>query len=170
MVSPTPTPPPKPHHGYHNTVVSASSNLRSADQMDLTAAREAIASLLPSRSHDDGSYGPLFIRLSWHCCATYCRHTKTGGSNGGTMRFDEEQDDGDNAGLKKAIDRLEKIYPKHEALEFPDPKCLNTRRLNLSSIINARRLSPELISTSSPALSPSKPQVALRFRLPMDGR
>jgi len=36
----------------------------------LEEARNDIAKLIPSRSHDDGSYGPLFIRLSWHCSGT----------------------------------------------------------------------------------------------------
>ena len=36
--------------------------------------------------YDDGSYGPLFIRLAWHASGTYDQGTKTGGSNGATMR------------------------------------------------------------------------------------
>ena len=32
---------------------------------DLRPARAAIADLLHDRTHDDGSFGPLFIRLAW---------------------------------------------------------------------------------------------------------
>jgi hypothetical protein len=36
-------------------------------------------------SYDDGSYGPVFVRLAWHASGTYDKDTKTGGSNGATM-------------------------------------------------------------------------------------
>lgn len=45
---------------------------------DLTAARADIAGLLHDRQHDDGSYGPLFIRLAWHLSGTYDKHSNTG--------------------------------------------------------------------------------------------
>lgn len=37
-------------------------------------------------SYDDGSYGPVLLRLAWHASGTYDKDTKTGGSNGATMR------------------------------------------------------------------------------------
>lgn len=37
-------------------------------------------------SYDDGSYGPVLVRLAWHASGTYDKDTKTGGSNGATMR------------------------------------------------------------------------------------
>lgn len=39
----------------------------------------------PSISYDDGSLGPVFVRLAWHSSGTYDKDTKTGGSNGATM-------------------------------------------------------------------------------------
>ena len=49
----------------------------------------------------------------------YDKETKTGGSNGSTMRFAPERDHGANAGLKAARDFLEpvkgKICPKPHA-------------------------------------------------------
>lgn len=41
--------------------------------------------------YDDGSYGPIFVRLAWHSSGTYDKETKTGGSNGATMsKFDKK--------------------------------------------------------------------------------
>ena len=36
--------------------------------------------------YDDGSYGPLLVRLAWHTSGTFDKSTNTGGSNGATMR------------------------------------------------------------------------------------
>ena len=36
--------------------------------------------------YDDGSYGPVLVRLAWHTSGTYDKNTNTGGSNGATMR------------------------------------------------------------------------------------
>jgi catalase (peroxidase I) len=38
-------------------------------------------------SYDDGSYGPVLVRLAWHASGTYDKDSKTGGSNGATMRM-----------------------------------------------------------------------------------
>lgn len=59
--------------------------------------------------YDDGSYGPVLLRLAWHCSGTYDVQTGTGGSNGATMRFAPEADHGANAGLKTARDFLEPV-------------------------------------------------------------
>lgn len=93
-----------------------------------------VAELLESNSdYDDGSYGPVYIplfspmftpililgfiskvllRLAWHASGTYDKDTKTGGSNGATMRFSPESDHGANAGLKIAREVLEQIKRK----------------------------------------------------------
>lgn len=39
-----------------------------------------------SADYDDGSYGPVLVRLAWHTSGTYDKNTNTGGSNGATMR------------------------------------------------------------------------------------
>ena len=36
--------------------------------------------------YDDGSYGPVLVRLAWHTSGTFDKNTNTGGSNGATMR------------------------------------------------------------------------------------
>ena len=63
--------------------------------------------------HDDGSFGPVLVRLSWHTSGTYDKETNTGGSNGATMRFAPEGSQSANAGLVYARDFLEPI--KREA-------------------------------------------------------
>jgi len=59
--------------------------------------------------YDDGSYGPVLVRLAWHASGTYDKETKTGGSNGATMRFAPEGGHGANAGLQAARDFLEPV-------------------------------------------------------------
>lgn len=41
---------------------------------------------IPAPDYDDGSYGPVLVRLAWHTSGTYDKNTNTGGSNGATMR------------------------------------------------------------------------------------
>lgn len=69
-----------------------------------------IATLLAEKDeYEDGSYGPVLVRLAWHASGTFDKLTGTGGSNGATMRFAPEGDHGANAGLKTARDFLEPI-------------------------------------------------------------
>lgn len=70
---------------------------------------EIAARLEEKDDYDDGSYGPVLLRLAWHASGTYDVQTKTGGSNGATMRFQPEGDHGANAGLKAARDFLEPV-------------------------------------------------------------
>ena len=70
---------------------------------------EIAARLEEKDDYDDGSYGPVLLRLAWHASGTYDKETKTGGSNGATMRFSPESDHGANAGLKAARDFLEPV-------------------------------------------------------------
>lgn len=63
--------------------------------------------------YDDGSFGPVLLRLAWHASGTYDKETGTGGSNGATMRFAPEGDHGANAGLAHARDFLAPVKGKH---------------------------------------------------------
>lgn len=67
------------------------------------------AKLIEQDDYDDGSYGPILLRLGWHASGTYDAATGTGGSNGATMRFAPEKDHGANAGLQHARDFLEPV-------------------------------------------------------------
>jgi len=71
-------------------------------------------------AYDDGSYGPVIVRLAWHASGTYDKETGTGGSNGATMRFAPESDHGANAGLKKARDVLEPIKKQFPWITYSD--------------------------------------------------
>jgi cytochrome c peroxidase len=66
---------------------------------DYKTVRQDIESILKQKGYDDGHIGPLLVRLAWHASGTYDKHTRTGGSNGATMRFAPESSDGANAGL-----------------------------------------------------------------------
>ncbi|CAI2169589.1 5013_t:CDS:2 [Funneliformis geosporum] len=79
-----------------------------------------IADILEENDWDDGSLGPIFVRLAWHASGTYDKETNTGGSNGATMRFAPESDHGANAGLKHARDKLESIKQKNPAITYSD--------------------------------------------------
>ncbi|MCJ1467672.1 heme peroxidase [Pseudocyphellaria aurata] len=80
-----------------------------------------IAKVLEEKDdYDDGSYGPVIVRLAWHCSGTYDKETGTGGSNGATMRFAPEGDHGANAGLKAARDFLEPIKQKFPWISYSD--------------------------------------------------
>jgi cytochrome c peroxidase len=78
-------------------------------QADYQKVYNDIASRLEVEDYDDGSYGPVLVRLAWHASGTYDKETKTGGSNGATMRFAPESGHGANAGLIAARDFLEPI-------------------------------------------------------------
>ncbi|KAI9753289.1 MAG: heme peroxidase [Lichina confinis] len=70
--------------------------------------------------YDDGSFGPVIVRLAWHCSGTYDKETGTGGSDGATMRFAPENDHGANAGLKAARDFLDPVKEKFPWISYSD--------------------------------------------------
>lgn len=89
------------------------------ENVDWTAVRKAIVKILDEQyvdsSYEGATPGPLFLRLAWHSAGTFCGATKTGGSNGATMRHEPEISWGANAGLAKAQKLLEPVkaaFPK----------------------------------------------------------
>jgi len=92
----------------------------SSPPVNYDAVRAAIASKLDNLDYDDGSYGPVLVRLAWHAAGTFDKHSCTGGSNGGTIRFHPESSHGANAGLKVARDLLEPIKQKFPAITYAD--------------------------------------------------
>jgi len=93
---------------------------QSSSKRDYASVRKAIEGILDVDGYDDGSYGPLLIRLAWHAAGTYDKVSKTGGSNGATMRFSPECDHGANAGLDKARAVLEPIKAKFPWISYAD--------------------------------------------------
>jgi len=89
-------------------------------EVDVKAVRADIAKLLDREGYDDGSYGPLLIRLAWHAAGTFCAADGSGGSNGATIRFHPEANYGANAGLAIARNLLEPIKQKYPALSYAD--------------------------------------------------
>ncbi|KAJ3356371.1 heme peroxidase [Entophlyctis luteolus] len=97
--------------------VSAGSSLKPLDYQEVY---NAIAGVLDNDNYDDGSYGPVLVRLAWHASGTYDKNTNTGGSNGATMRFDPEASHGANAGLAVARSVLEPIKKKYPQITYAD--------------------------------------------------
>ena len=92
---------------------SVSTKVFTPTEADYQKVYNEIANRLEEKDdYDDGSYGPVLVRLAWHASGTYDAQTKTGGSNGATMRFAPEGDHGANAGLKHARDFLEPVKGK----------------------------------------------------------
>lgn len=83
---------------------------------DYGKVRETIADLL-SETPD---MGPTLVRLAWHSSGTWDAASKTGGSNGGTMRYAPESTDGANAGLHLARDFLEPVKKQFPWITYGD--------------------------------------------------
>ena len=64
------------------------------------------------------------IRYAWHACGTYDRFKRTGGSNGGTMRFEAERADPENAGFAKAHALVQEVHAKFDWLSSADVQIL----------------------------------------------
>jgi len=87
---------------------------------DYKAVRSAIADLLDSPDYDDGSRGPLFVRLAWHSSGSYSKIHGDGGSNGAAIRFPPERDWGGNKGLGIAVQVLEEVKKKFPFISYGD--------------------------------------------------
>ncbi|ORY60689.1 peroxiredoxin [Pseudomassariella vexata] len=86
----------------------------------LDQVKEAVRALLHQPDYDDGSAGPILVRLAWHSAGTYCATTNTGGSNGAGMRYEQEGGDPANAGLQHARAFLEPIKKRFPWITYAD--------------------------------------------------
>jgi hypothetical protein len=77
-----------------------------ADVLDYQAISAEIESLI----RQNPNRGPTIVRLAWHSSGTYDELTQTGGSDGGTIRFEEELFRTANAGLAPIINVLRPVY------------------------------------------------------------
>jgi catalase (peroxidase I) len=61
--------------------VSAFTRISSNSQImpDYTTVAADIKSILANKDWDDGSLGPLFVRLAWHASGTYDHKSRSGG-------------------------------------------------------------------------------------------
>lgn len=82
----------------HASTPSSDTKLPTPSKVNYNEVRKSIAALLDDNNYDDGSYGPLFVRLGWHASGTYSHIDSTGGSNGGCIRFHPESNWGANKG------------------------------------------------------------------------
>ncbi|WFD27455.1 cytochrome-c peroxidase [Malassezia nana] len=87
---------------------------------DFDAVRNDIVAILKNKDYDDGSIGPVVVRLAWHASGTYSKEDDTGGSNGAGMRYEEEGGDPANNGLQNARTFLEPIKRKHPWITYAD--------------------------------------------------
>ncbi|KFY03613.1 hypothetical protein O988_01365 [Pseudogymnoascus sp. VKM F-3808] len=87
---------------------------------DFTAVAKDIKALLNQPEYDDGSAGPVLVRLAWHSSGTYDIRTDTGGSNGAGMRYEIEGGDPANAGLQHARVLLEPVKAAHPWITYAD--------------------------------------------------
>lgn len=62
----------------------------------------------------------MAVRVAWHASGTYDESAGTGGSNGGTMRYEPERSDPANAGLFIIHDLLLKVKLSMPQLSFAD--------------------------------------------------
>ncbi|KAM4059441.1 peroxidase domain-containing protein [Hirsutella rhossiliensis] len=100
---------------------AASTKLVNPTRADYQKIYNEIASRLEDKDdYDDGSFGPVLLRLAWHASGTFDKATGTGGSNGATMRFAPESDHGANAGLIAARDFLQPVKAKFPWITYSD--------------------------------------------------
>lgn len=91
---------------------SASSVPTSLSNEEIAAVAAAIQDLLDNDEED--AIGPTIVRLAWHASGTYDKNNGTGGSDGATMRFNEEAQHGANAGLgiaRNALEPIKRLFP-----------------------------------------------------------
>ncbi|RYP10048.1 hypothetical protein DL764_000906 [Monosporascus ibericus] len=86
----------------------------------LEEVKAAVRELLHQPDYDDGSAGPVLVRLAWHSAGTYCKETDTGGSNGAGMRYEKEGGDPANAGLADARAFLESVKRRFPWITYAD--------------------------------------------------
>ncbi|KAF9309396.1 heme peroxidase [Podila horticola] len=113
--------------GYHFYADSQKSTLpvvvaaeKPKEPLDYQKVYNAIAAIIEDENYDDGSYGPVFLRLAWHASGTYDVNAKDGGSNFATMRFKPEAGHGANAGLGIARERLNRVKDQFPEISYGD--------------------------------------------------
>lgn len=88
---------------------------------DYAKVYKAIADkLVEDDDYDDGSYGPVLVRLAWHASGTFDKKAHDGGSSLGTMRFEKEYNTDSNKGLINGVKFLAPIKEKFPWISYGD--------------------------------------------------
>ncbi|WOO82543.1 Putative heme-binding peroxidase [Vanrija pseudolonga] len=94
--------------------------MSSVPKGDYDGIRAEVKKILKRPGYDDGSIGPVLVRLAWHASGTYSAKEKNGGSNGAGMRFAPESSDGANAGLEFAREFIDPIHAANPWISYAD--------------------------------------------------
>jgi len=92
------------------------------DTPDWEGARGDIAAIVQQEEYDENfeNVAPILLRLAWHSSGTYCYQSRTGGSDGATIRFAPESEHRANVGLDIARDLLEPVKKKYPDISYAD--------------------------------------------------
>merc|ERR1740123_1002866 len=86
--------------------------------VDYDAVKNDVLAILPDSDPNSdvsyGTWGPLMVRLAWHCSGTYRSTDHIGGCDGARIRHDPELNWGSNADIDKALNRLEPVYNRYQ--------------------------------------------------------
>lgn len=106
---------------YYANSPAAKVETFNATKADYQKVYDAIADkMVEDDDYDDGSYGPVLLRLAWHSSGTYNKDDNKFGSSGGTMRFQPEASHAANNGLGNARDFLKPIHEKYPWISTGD--------------------------------------------------
>lgn len=89
-------------------------------EVNYDTVKAQVLSILPDQQQDSGTWGPLMVRLGWHCSGTYRSTDHIGGCNGARIRHDPEASWGSNKDVDLALARLEPIKNAHPGLSWAD--------------------------------------------------
>jgi len=89
-------------------------------EVDYDAVKQDVLALLPDADADFQTWGPLMVRLGWHCSGTYRQTDHIGGCNGARIRHDPEASWGSNKDVDLALQRLEPVFDKYDGLSWAD--------------------------------------------------